>query len=97
MARVDIKSIEVDEKGTLGVYPAEPLNQVYENVYRAAQGVYWNSEDQCFSMKSVKAWGPRQVFQNIIDAVDSELGIQLVFQKSTRWVGIDENAVKQTE
>ncbi len=88
MTALDISKIEIDAGGRLLVYPQDGNIPLYEYVYRAAKGVYWNRDMQCLYMKEASDWTYGQIFENIMDAVKSELGISLSIEDESEWKNI---------
>lgn len=80
-----IRKIEAADDGRTRVYP-ETVSSVFEYVYRAAAGVYWNKELRCFESSNPNHWdnwGHREWLMQIISAVNSELGERLILTDET--------------
>ena len=89
----DIGKIELTPSGELFVYPAFADKSLFEYVYRAAKGVYWDGGKTYFYMKQFGDWSPAEVFQNILLAVKDELGVELLVRPNTQWQGLEQKTV----
>lgn len=80
-----ISKIEAADDGRIRVFP-KTINSIFEFVYRAAAGVYWNKELECFQSSNPNNWdnwGHKEWFIQILSAVKSELGEKLVLTEDT--------------
>ena len=80
-----ISKIEAADDGRIRVFP-KTINSIFEYVYRAAAGVYWNKELQCFQSSNPNNWDNwdhKDWFIQILSAVKSELGEKLVLTNDT--------------
>jgi len=83
MAKIFLKSIEVDDSGRLLLKPESGVDYAY--IYRAAVGVNWSPELSCLFAPQPKEWSYVDWFENIYAAVRSEYGDQLFITSTTIW------------
>lgn len=80
-----IRKIEATDDGRTRIFP-ETANSIFEYVYRAAAGVYWNKKLQCFQSSNPNNWdnwGHKEWVIQILSAVNSELGERLILTDET--------------
>jgi len=90
-----IRKIEAADDGCTRVFP-ETVSSVFEYVYRAAAGVYWNKELLCFQSSNPNNWdnwGHKEWLIQITVAVNSELGENLILTDET----IFDNNIREFE
>ena len=81
-----ITQIGIDTQGRLFIKPA---SLTYPMIYREANGVQWNpQENQLFSDKP-REWSYLDWFKQIINTADPE-GIDLEITNQTEWINIPE-------
>ena len=83
MAKIFLKSIEVDDSGRSLLKPESGVDYAY--IYRAAVGVNWSPELSCLFAPQPKEWSYVDWFENIYAAVRSEYGDQLFITSTTIW------------
>ena len=87
MRKLIINLISVDEEGRLCVFPNQ-ADQLYEFIYRAGNGTYWDSARGCFYPNQQKVSGHLETFERIYKAAIAELGISLALTSKTQWIGL---------
>ena len=90
MKIVEINKIEIDHSGNLLVEP-KYVNQYNEYIYRAAMGVRWKKEINCFQFPSPKELSYLDCYKQIHKAVKTELGDSLCISKNTIWINVSKS------
>lgn len=90
MKIIEIKEIGIDSKGLLFVRPnieAKSESAIFQYVYRAAMGVYWNENEQYFhsNLPANEDMTYEKWYKQILQAVKEELGCSLEISKNTKW------------
>lgn len=83
-----IAKVVLDTNLGLLVIPKTESHEMYEYIYRAANGLRWNPEHHAFCAYEPKRWEPEELLQHIAATVVGELGEQLHFTQQTSWHGI---------
>ncbi|OUS12939.1 hypothetical protein A9Q89_04560 [Gammaproteobacteria bacterium 53_120_T64] len=100
-------SVEIEIISKVEILPTKELALIlesegkpsYQHVYRAAAGVYWDNEIYGFKSTEPKDFSYPKWFQQIIEVVKSEMGIQLQLANTVSWVNVPEevkNAITQS-
>jgi hypothetical protein len=63
---------------------------MYQYIYLAAAGVYWDNESCGFKSTPIRDWSCAQWFSHILSSVSSELGVELVLGKNVHWQNVPE-------
>lgn len=79
--RVRIEKVFSDS----GCVYVKPTSGVYDKIYRAAMGVYWDESLACLYFKNAKI-SDNEAFENICKAVRNEYGIDFYTDKSTEFI-----------
>ena len=91
MDNIKIIKVEVLETKELSVTPEVNRNDLFQFIYRTATGVTWNEKEQCFISPIPKEWSHFDWYANIVDSVISEMGVNLIITKSTKWHNVPQN------
>ena len=86
-----IKTIALDSKGYLHVYPDVALCGDFKFIYRDASGIAWDEASQLLVARVPDRWEFETLFKQIISAVLSEYGIKLQITTTTIWSDIPED------
>lgn len=82
---IPISKITVTDDGRILIFPST-TNSIFEFVYRAAAGVYWNKELHCFSSSNPNNWDNwtyTNWYGQILSVVKDELGKRLRLTDAT--------------
>lgn len=82
-----IAEVAIDETGALHIKPTTP-DPFFEYVYRAGTQISWRPGAGSFATPPPQEWSYWQWFDQVIRAVDGELGVQLILGPTTRWDGV---------
>ncbi len=90
---IQILEVGIDKKGRLFIRPVVTSlknKESFEFVYRAAMAIYWDKKEEYFHASTAEDEDMpyRKWFEQIVDAVKSELGFSLELSKATIWTGI---------
>ncbi len=77
-----ISEIAIDDSGRLIV---KPMKQNFEHIYRSALEVHWDSKKECLYSPKPREWTYLDWYKQIISAVESEYGYELVLTVETKW------------
>jgi hypothetical protein len=91
MDRETITKIEVNDTGELLLSLESNGDPTYQYIYRAASGVYWDQDK--YGFKSTPMKKDRSCFQwynQIISAVKSELGVEMILSKNVSCTNLAE-------
>ncbi len=92
MDRETITKINVNDAGELVLSLGSNGNSIYQYVYRAAAGVYWDQENHGFKSTPMKKdWSCFQWYKQIVSVVKSELGVELVLGKNVSCESVPAN------
>ncbi len=92
MDRETITKIKVNDAGELVLSLESNGDSIYQYVYRAAAGVYWDQENHGFKSTPMKKdWSCFQWYNQIVCVVKSELGVELVLSKNVSSENLPEN------
>ena len=80
-----INEIRVNDANELLLILKSGGKPMYQYIYRAAAGVYWDEENHGFKSTSLKEWSCAQWFSHIVSIVQSEANIQLQLGKDISW------------
>ena len=92
-----IKKVYVSDTQELVLSLESEGQWLYQFVYRAACGVYWDNEIHGFKSTPIRDWSCAQWFGQVVSAVKSELGIQLCLSCNTVWHNIPEKDKNEIE
>ena len=88
MKQETINRVEVFDTGELFLGLESQGQPVYEYIYRAAAGVYWDQDKIGFKSTPMKEKTCFQWFRHIVDAVRSELGVELKLGTDVIWLNV---------
>lgn len=88
MDDIEITNVKILPTNELSVTPVSDSNDNFQFIYRAATGVTWNDDEQCFMSPAPKEWSYFDWYKNIIATVFSEMGINLIITPQTKWEDI---------
>lgn len=92
MDRETITKIYINDADELVLSLGSNGNSIYQYVYRAAAGVYWDQENHGFKSTPMKKDRSFFLWYNqIVSVVKSELGVELVLDKNVSCENIPEN------
>ena len=92
MDRETITKIEVNDAKELLLSLDGNGDEIYQFVYRAAAGVYWDQENHGFKSTPMKKdWSCFQWYNQIVSVVKSELGVELILSKNISCENLSEN------
>lgn len=91
MGSETINRVEALETGQLILGLEGCGDPIYQHVYRAAKGVYWDADRHGFKSTPMDKWPHSGWFFQIVEAVRSELGIELQLGKEVTWLNIPEH------
>jgi hypothetical protein len=83
-----INRIEVLDAGELFLGLESQGQPVYQHIYRAAAGVSWDQDKSGFKSTTMKEMTCSQWFKRIVDAVRSELGVELKLGLDAIWLNV---------
>jgi hypothetical protein len=83
--QVPIKAIEEDANGRLLVIPSGDHGSHYEYIYRAGNGLRWDSSRGAVVAYEPVRWSHRELLPHIIKTVESEYGDTLIATDETSW------------
>lgn len=86
----EISRIEIMDSGEIYVALLGGGKPMYQYVYRAAAGVYWDNDAKGFKALMSGEWNQTNWFNHIVRIVASELGIALRLTETTTWVNVPE-------
>ena len=87
-----IKEIQIDTLGRLIVFPQK---EKFSFIWRSATGVHWDDKGLFLYSPKPRGWSYFNWYTQIVGAVKSEYGIDLLPTKETIWVEIPDNLKKQ--
>ena len=90
MRNAPIKSIELDAKGHLEIYPDVAVSGDFKFIYRDASGITWNEASQALVANEPDRWEPNKLFGQIICSAINEYGIKLEIIETTKWSNISD-------
>ena len=102
MKDIDIAKVEILDSGQVAVSPAV-ADDLYQYIYRAAEGVEWVSREGRFLSPSRYMLGApfpltaAQRFQNLAGAAISELGVRLRVSSNTEWIDVPPEVRREIE
>lgn len=85
-----INRIEVLDTGELFLGLESQGQPMYQHIYRAAAGVYWDQDRIGFKSTPMKERSCSQWFKRMVEAVRSELGVELKFGSDVIWQNVPE-------
>ena len=85
-----INRIEVLDTGELFLGLESQGQPVYQYIYRAAAGVSWDQDKNGFKSTPMKERSCSQWFKRMVEAVRSELGVELKFGSDVIWQNVPE-------
>ena len=88
MKQESINRIEVLDTGELFLGLESQGQPVYEYIYRAAVGVYWDQDEIGFKSTPMKEQSCLQWFKQIVTAARSELGVELKLGSDVIWLNV---------
>ena len=80
-----INRIEVLDTGELFLGLESQGQPMYQYIYRAAAGVYWDQDRIGFKSTPMKERSCSQWFKRMVDTVRSELGVELKLGSDVIW------------
>lgn len=83
-----INRIQVLDTGELLLGLESSGQPVYQHIYRAAAGVSWDQDKSGFKSTPMKERSCSQWFKQIVDAVRSELGVELKLGSDVIWLNV---------
>ncbi|MDU0352845.1 hypothetical protein RS130_01935 [Paraglaciecola aquimarina] len=90
MEREIIKGVHLNDTKELLLMLESGGKSMYQHVYRAAAGVYWDNESGGFKSTPIAGWSCSRWFSHIITAVSYELGVKLVLGENVNWQNVPE-------
>ena len=90
MKHETINRIEVLETGELFLGLESQRKPVYQYIYRAAVGVSWDQDKSGFKSTPMKERSCSQWFKRMVEAVRSELGVELKLGLDSIWQNVPE-------
>ena len=88
MKHETINRIEVFDTGELFLGLESQGQPVYQRIYRGAAGVYWDQGRDGFKSTPMKDQPCSQWFKRMVDAVRSELGVELKLGTDVIWLNV---------
>ena len=85
-----INRIEVLDTGELFLGLESQGQPMYQHIYRAAAGVYWDQDRIGFKSTPMKERSCSQWFKRMVDTVRSELGVELKLGEKVVWLDVPE-------
>lgn len=85
-----VNRIEVLDTGELLLGLEGQGKPMYQYIYRAAAGVYWDQAQRGFKCTPLKEWSCSQWFNKIVSVVRSELGVELTLANHVTWSNVPE-------
>ena len=85
-----IKKILLNDSNELILHLDSNGEPMYQYVYRAAAGVYWDDEHKGFKSTPLQQWTVSDWFFHIKDIVRSSLNLDLVLNEKIIWENISE-------
>ena len=70
---------------------------MYQYVYREASGVYWDQSRHGFKSTPMKEWSCSQWYKQIIGAVRSGLGVELMLGENVVWANVPEQEKEEMQ
>jgi hypothetical protein len=95
MEREIIKGVCLNDAKELLLILEGGGKSMYQYVYRAAAGVYWDNENCGFKSTPIIDWSCAKWFSHILSSVNSELGVELVLGKSVNWQNLPETDITE--
>ena len=87
-----INEIKIDQAGRLLVFPE---GQKFQFIWRSAKEVHWDDKGLFLYSPKPREWSYFNWYTQIVGAVKSEYGIDLLPQKDTIWSDISDDLKKQ--
>ena len=87
MTKEEIAEIGTDANGYLFV---RRKSHTFSFVYRSGMGVQWDEARKVLFAPAPREWSQARRFKQILDAVESEYGTNLVLCASTAWSVFEE-------
>jgi len=94
MKKVLIEKIILNMDGILYI---KPKKFRFDMIYRSAMGVHWDESASCLYHNPPQKWSPAQWYNQIIAAVKSEYGIELVTGSKTIYENISSELKEHIE
>lgn len=91
MEREIISRVYVNEGGELFLSLESEGESIYQYIYRATAGVYWDNENHGFKSTPIQDWSIAKWFSQIVSVVKSELGVELQLSPKTNWQNIPQS------
>ena len=88
-----IEEIEIDQMGRLLVRPELVGGESYAMIYRAANGLRWDSKEKAIRASEPERWTHSELLHHVVRALAGECGTTLQVSDSTRWINVSEEQV----
>lgn len=89
-----IKEIWID---TTGIICVKPKTERFENIYRSAMGIDWNSSGEFLYPRVMGSRSSADWFRQILSAVIKEYNCELLLTSETAWININQETRKAIE
>lgn len=86
-----VNRIEVLKTGELLLGLKGLGRPMYQYVYRAASGVYWDESKHGFKSTPIREWTCSKWYKHIVSVVRGELGVEILLAEHVLWSGVPEN------
>ncbi len=83
-----VSHLEISEDGVLLLRLTSAGKPLYQHVYRAGAGVYWDQELKAFKFSTKNDGYVVKWFAHILSVVESEMGLTLRLDQNTTWANI---------